>query len=1631
MIEATSALLTAWSDYCSSTGRTGLLFLDGLNEAQEGGSGQLPRLIGLLPTTLPPHVTVVFAAPNFSNIAVHLFGRVKAQNVLALPPLTEAASIAYCQRELSEARATPTLIRRICDKALGHPLYLRYLIEYANASPEDNALDDFPKLTGPIEDYYETIWTRLLPDTNAIQLIAIMARLRSSLEFAHLVKALNAAEQSVFTSTIVKIRHLLSEPEKSGIYHPSFATFAIAHTKELDTTIQGRLAEFCRKEPKPAYSTANLIFHLLRGDDSARASGPSACTQEWVDRCVLLGTEPDVLLSDIREVLAASLHYGPATEVIRILLLSQRVGFRYDSLFAQSARLIAEALVAVERPTDALKHIVRYKSLIVHPEEALQVAFVLIEQSHQDEAISLLQLLHDRILEAHIEPNMALGDFMDLCVLHIRTLFLLRSAGAGVEMQQVLGVCEYVKRKCRENLPNEPELVGDCIGAVGCLSTSYFLAFRDTYASLAQIKKMHGAEISAGYLSSLAHALLDFDETVEKFRLPKDRKAFPQLFADVEALRRKGGVLSQRVKSRFVDALVRFGAPSESVRAFSQGTTDTPSAEISIRAKNEVDVDFRALHEAARNWRISAFVKDDLPCPEIPSLGPTTWLSSVRGLFCALFWCEGRARRAKADGNQELHDKCLAVLRDAIPPAFSFSLANRVSWEASYAIPENLFPFLYRCLAGTVLDCFPEEVSHFLERISENSKGQLGLYSEGYRETAHEVIEEVTRRGVLPQTSGLVLTLLQQWRDHVIDGVENRHELVPELLKLIPFFVKMGAVEEGERLYHRVLSVSMGPSWYKEGQFGLMTEVLANMPASDDLAGRAQRIAAYLERASGEMTFQRYVRDEKATLLGELFRRGMCREGCHYFTRQSCGSPKQLLAEAESGHIDKPAPRRGMRFPGGALDEQAAILQLVRNAKTADWRLRWALLEVFHCGDERHLDGFASEYANIVNEAGQSEESITAMVQRAEQVLGAETSPDLKGQFAAAFGSKLLPIHHGRFATLLASRPQTPAEVMPAEGAAPKAPRQRDEDADGLFLPGTIGRHSALGQTDKLVAEAEEQLRLGNVNAAKEKAVAALAAAQEGGWGIWDHFSGAGERAKEILQLQTTDALEIIRLYSQLLLAERHAPSWHLAECLIGRITSLLDGDARLLLLDTVLNHVQLLVGDAKDQVEMFSFLAAPAPQNSASKELFPLLLWMTEHPKWLRRDHAAATLAWVIRDTPGLVEEAAKIAFGMTEGYGADVLAGALDGLSIQMPAELWEKLSPHLQVAAIASDCKHLSRLAALHSIATRAGKAGMPAGEGVAVRIEALFTGRKTGATETEAALPDWANCIQAEWSALHGLLPDMQKVAVELEDELKKLCEPLTIEDLHELEVSVSQSFRENQDNPLGRWEGKVRYALNIAAFNHVTKSTFSAVVAQLRIWNPSLPELTLNPDFDSLGPGVISSIANNNFAGLIGTSDSFFLNYVEFFENLVNEKLCHIEVVAVIVPSSLRRRGFFLPDIDATFGATEIPDPSRGNAQETCCSLRPEHVFFGWMTPGLPRTEFARIIGASDEAFFRANWRSGRRNEVRRLGQPIREGCLLSIKRSAVKLPATQKFAWIIYCNGRLAAMVDEQNNRLY
>lgn len=1640
LVREAANLLRFISDHAGKEGRQAIILVDGLNEAHDAGAALLANLMGLLPVTLPPNITVVLTAPNYSVIAPHLGGRVKAENVLALPPLSHSSSMSYCQRQLAPERRSADLINRICDKAVGHPLYLHYIIEYANNQPADDELTEFPVLTGPIEDYYRTIWEKLALNADATHMLALMARLRWGIEITLLVKVLGDAERAALTTTIRQVRHLLMEETSTTIYHQSFAAFVIEQTAVVNEVAQDRLASLCRADADARYCRLNLIYHLCRGSKDKQTEAIAACDQDWVDTGVALAAEPDQLLADVDRVRALVMERGPAVECIRVILLIQRVQFRYNVLFTQSADLMAEALIALHRPAEALAYLVRFKSLIVGPEETLQLAHRMIARGFRREAFRLLRRLQRRIREGYHE-RMQIQQFLHLCSLDIQTVFLARLAGGPEPTKAAVHIAEMAEQACAETLKAEPEAITEMMAPIRSLSNSYFLTFRDRYPTIAEAKVILKDEpLPPALLTLWSHALFQFEAWSDRYTLGRRRESLAQKFRDFEELLKLGQPLEPRLIPLVLDSFVRFGAPAALVRLLADRIEKPADRPIQLLAAHGVDVDFDRLSDDMNRLRTLAFLeKTELPEPG--NFDADSWLPSLETLTRTLFLCDGRARRAKADEDTAALNASFAELEENVLVLLIPTLAQRVKWENSYAVPEQVLPYLHRQTLELLVDCFPQELEAHLERLATRAEDQWGLYTEGFRQAAHATFLELSREKLTPAATTLGVRLLSSWREHVIRGVENRRELVPEILRMIPLHVTFGATEEAERLYRHMLTVSMGPTWYKEEQLGLMTETLRHLPVDDDVGFALPQIAGYLDRAAGEMTFQRYVRAEKSSLAGELIRRNRFRGGVAYFRRQSCGSTAELMAESRSGFIDKPTPTKGARFPGGALEEQESILRLVRDARSVNWRIRWALLETYLCGDSRHVGGYAGQFGLLVNEAAQSGE-IADAVRRAEVALRAETAPELQEEFRRSFKGTLEAGLLPHFAHLFPSAGLTTTAAedeepeSPPESPPPQKKRDdddEDDENDGLFMPGTFGRRSVFQDVASRLSDATAAMKLGNRKAAKEHAVTVLQSVQAAGWDIWtENLSDEHRAAEALLREGETDAMAVMRYYAPLVKEEKNKPSWVIAQHLISRIADVLPSPERSELIRVVIEHTRLMVGSAEEEIKGHEYLAEGPPSDAGDRELAGLLFWLLDHPVEVRRQRAAAMIDWLsdaIGELPALM---AAIAFSNQAGYAGDALAAVLDRLSRVDPLAAWDRLLPGLDLKRFLGGSTHVSRLAILLRIGERAGSLGSDSAKAAVAEIRDAFAARPAMPTPAEqpATLPGWAECITPLWRALGDFGLAAPKVLAEFAKEVSRLSAPFDVRDVWLLEGAVSDGFRENRDGELNRWEGRLHTALNLALYRFAGADRWPAIEAALRVCNPSFPDRLLHPGENAVLARLLAAMPKRDFRGVFRDSEHCLLHLRSLFIAR-DETVRTVETLAVMVPGHLRQRGFFPPKLTSVFRSSDLPETaSAGGPQETCSRLRPEHAFFGPFTPAAPLPDFVRLTGADQDAFVRQTWRHGRRHQLRRFGLPAQEGCTLLMKSAAVKLPPGKKLAWMIWLDGQLAGMVDEGNNQL-
>lgn len=1622
LITGANELINLLAQVYSSQGKIGVIFLDGLDEVSKLGQGILERLVGLLPPRMPTGLKLVISAPSYVNLSAALGARLTDQACIRMPGLERNASRAFCARALLPERLSEQTIRIICDKAQGHALYLRYLIDLANDGADDAKLTALPLIDGSIRNYYEALWPHLLVDSEAVNLLAIVARLRWGISTEQLADILNDAERSVLVSTISRIQHLLLRRDDTTIYHASFTDFLIEKTGIRELDVQHRLTSYCLSHQENRYAILNTVYHGLRAGPAEEARAIGNCSQQWVDRCVMLGAKPDTLLGDVHEVLAVTAKQGSLVEVVRILLLTQRIQFRYDTLFALSADLAVDALVALGKTKEALQHAVRYGRLIIPVHQTLRLALQFMKASRSDTALDILDKA-EAVVERQLSgEKLTIGNFINVFKLKTQILLLRGRAGDKSAMRELPNFYGMSIEAVRSSVEDE-KVCNDLLSDMATYFSGSMACLAGRYPPLSVMRKYYsGSNVKLSQM--LLGILENYQFFCSYFDVAHNDRLLSAVFSDLQTLVVETPQERKLSSLGAIDALVSLKAPTSIVHNLT-GPIDNLGPIQFVSADN-INMDADSFASGMAQWRIASLLDKELLCPATSEIQTTGWRDGVESICRTLAWCDGAARRAKeADDEIGLHS-VWATLGQHVLERLQFTLAQRSQWSDSYALPEAVLPEIYEHLIGLVVEVFPEHLSHVLSFIEGQFEVQCGLYSEGFRGILTKIFKRLTTLTLEEDIEDQAYGLLKRWRNFVQWNVKNRHELVPELLTIIPFFVRLNASEEAYLTYQTALSFSMGPSWYKEDQLSLMTNVLKIVPQRESLEkGVLSRIAGCLETAGGEMTFQRFVRYDKADLLGILCKRADYLKAVRYFMRQSFGSAEQLLAEATESVIDRISPLRGMRFPGGAIDEQDALYRMLKSAAPAsDWPIYWALLEIYQYGDARHLQESAKLYAQLAAQTKGQHGAHTLMLERLKIICEDEFNKEQRAEFLTVFQNNLPPYLLQSFEEILDKVTSSTQENSLFDESQNNGSDGDEAAFDSFVVPGVFGSQASSQESEEALARAEKQLARGNSSAARLEACKVLECYQRGGWSIWGNLSPVANRAEAILRDGAVSTDVIVTAYTPLILAERFAEKWQLAAHLIKTAATITTKDERAKLLLLAVEHIETIVGDIKAKEREYQFLEE-SPESDEPLNLMELILHAVEHPKWFRRDKAAELILWLLDTNPKYITVIGPNAFTAVSGNLPDVLCGVLDHLSMKNAIRLWDNLASTLDIVKIKSNCRHIGRLAVLLRIAERAAKKGSETGEIMREQVSALFLQTEREATNVSAPIqvhcPEWALTCEDEWQEITELGLATDKLVERANAALNEACAPLTIETSIELEQLLAEGFSDHADHPLGRWKAKVRYALQVALLPSTTMSLLSHVTQIFSICNPSpMTELRIL-GFSSPSTTWLAAL-NGAQSGFVPTRGSEV--YVDFYERvLVGNRYRSLRLTMFFYRSGERP----LPPTSTTdFLSTQLPALKGTSEKETCAIVDFRYVFFGGFTPAIPSDTLMRMTRATGDDLNRAHWRVGR-TSFSKGGGPLHEGCFLAIKHSALRLPQGIEVAWVYELDGQQRGIISQSS----
>ncbi|WP_131604833.1 hypothetical protein [Pectobacterium brasiliense] len=1076
---------------------------------------------------------------------------------------------------------------------------------------------------------------------------------------------------------------------------------------------------------------------------------------------------------------------------------------------------------------------------------------------------------------------------------------------------------------------------------------------------------------------------------------------------------------SNEIRFNSLSSLIFFNAPSALViRMAGVFSFETVPEIMLLNDENEIAADSIDVSGQGQFWLVSAYLNETQPCPDIkhPKQGCAEWLKTLTE---AIFWYSGQARRAVIDSNDEKKELLLVKLQNEVLPALSYSLEERMAWQNSWAMPEQIIPLIYEELVNMFGACWPDRVSVITDFILAHTPQQCGLYSEGYRRLLNTVIQILLNKHRFLGLSDTAFQLLETLHAFVSAFTENRQELVPELLNIIPAYISLDAPQLAQATYTELLGVSMGPDWYKEDQFALMTTMLRVLPQHTEEDTTLSQVAGFLEHASGEMTFRRYVRQEKSQFIGELIRRGSYAHGFNYYRQQSCGSHEEMLTQLSHLAADSPHPLKGMRFPGGALDEEHAVECIVSELQNrVDWRLRWGLLEIFSFGSTGNL---AVPFAELINELAADAEELSEAPKRLHNILHGDVPSSEHRNFIKNFTEHLADKHKPLFVEFISLLSEDTRDDN-VRSSSPSDANQQDTDTsdDVAMQPGLFGKRSAIKRAEVCMENAQKAAARRNTVRASELAVESLHIIQDGDWSVWRKNSHLAELTHTYILDNSADAGSVIRAYTSLVENERYAPAWAIASHLIEVAASKFSDQEAQAIKQVILEHNRHMLGNTEADAAHFSFLNE-SDKSDAGEETLYFLFWLLEHPLKFRRERALEVLKWLASDYDNILSHCVTEALVSSIASRAEALMALTDWVSIRSPQRVWDFVAKERSLFEWLEDTTALSQVHLLERIANRAGFVFRNEIAAFERTRKLLLTSEGSGPCNTPENLPAWMQPVAQTLAIIGKQGIDIPALLILLEKRVLQQSGLADITIAFELEKLLARGFTVSRLPNHHRWEAMVRFALNQILHEAAAQDEPKRIEPLLRAWNPASEECVEPWEVCNRARQIICAAMEGRHQQASGIEDGFFLHYMDEVE-VPGEGKTHLVEISAVLTTDYDGHKSRRPGEESEFNATQTPDTERTlSTHLTCQRVKMQPLLFGGATPAVVSKKFMQITGTLPSDFVRRQWRSGRSLSKNRWGEPISRGSLLLMKRT-ITLPQGLGLEWYVTVDGKLMSV---------
>lgn len=1403
-VEILSYQLIELGHYLESINKVGVFFIDGLDEINN-----LEDFLSIIPFNIPSNVKVVLSCTSKEILPSEIKNNLNTNQSILVSPLDTSQCEFYIKRKLDD-KIDFENIQKIALKSEGHPLYLNYLIDFIKLSDISDDTDELnewieniPAISGDIINYYNTIWDKIYDDKNKLWICLILSQLRQAIEKTEFLEMLSPEIRSNFYSVFPKISYLIKDDELLEIYHNSFKEFILNKIPLLIKDGNDLIVKFCEDHPNDKYSITNNLYHYSLSNTPEKAI--INCNQDWADKLAVNHIEPDLIIYDIKSIIQLSIELEKTTEVIRLLLLLQRIDFRYNSVFVEYAHQIALSLIANGKFRDALKYIVRSNELLIGNDDAL----LFLQLFYENEAFEEAQILQRAVDSRHrrtIETQIKSGKGINPAVFIYKSQFLTLSVFENFK-RGFLKFMNYQKYLSKLKSGNEEMdgLIDEVREVCASWNNAYLLRISNNYLNVEQVSEESGVQLDEKWLPILTKTKYFYSKILKAYNTNyfENNENEELLIKDIELIIEKYGFEKDIKNVIFlINSVIKESTRPDLLVKVCEEFLKL-KFETSIRNTNGVDFEYLNYENLCLKQNCLGFLdREDSLKVSHKFWNHSSWENDLIQLIEEIHFLEGKAYYYKSSNQLTEKSTLIKTKLEEIIKCINYTFDYRSHWERSYQLPEQVFPSIYSKLINLCYEFDHERLELFLESLKIKSTNQLGLYSEGYRQTLHEIIKSLI---LIEYDKTKILLFAELWEEHILSGVQNRWERTDELLKINEVYGILGFGDKSDAIFQEMLNTSMGPSWYKESQLtpiNTTLRILKSKPSNSII----QNFASLLDYASGEMTFQRYVKNNKESFISSLMINDRLNEALEYYKFEVLPNPKVLIRNAEISNFD--APRIGDGYSLGArnITEQNGILNVLENENINPY-LKWALCEIFTVNDDifRYIRDYAEEIAKTLNEIENFNDGNINSICKSISALVASSFIEKEDRRSLLFemGKSLSITNVKRVQGFL-------FENDINWGI--------NEDIENKDLENTI-KTKEKDAFDLFNDSVKENGLTNKVSFLKE----GLAIFEKDRKSIWfNNWSTSTDKAKENIKLLLENDKSVMKRLKENIL-KFDDEYWVICKELIWFLEGKLDSSQISEIYESVNNHFHYIVRPDDEVKDKYSWLNNDFDNEDTNDLIINFIIWHLNHPDNYIRDKTSEVLEKLAIYHPSVIKNLMQTCASDKPEYSTEMCSEILKEIGNKTPNLIIDFLSQNPELIDEISEINHFTIKKNLINIAVVLNEKGF---DNLLLKIQGSIPESIISSGEVYLE-EDFLNLIQYEIDELNEESILDEKFCNMLITLIDEYCNPLQKLEVAKSDKYLARSFYNEQDFT-GRYYYILRHALNNAISHRVDENNIELI-----------------------------------------------------------------------------------------------------------------------------------------------------------------------------------------------------------